>query len=145
MTPPMPRCRARIDGAGDTALMPDSAPPLLVACLCAQWCGSCRDWQPVFERAAAEFAAAARFAWVDIEDHDEVLGDAIEVEHFPSLLIASGEDVLFFGPLEPQPGTLARVVQAALDGTLAPLAPEPALSALPARVRRLAAIPLSRA
>jgi thiol-disulfide isomerase/thioredoxin len=40
-----------------------SAPTLLdVICLCAQWCGNCRDYAPVFEGMRERFAGAARLA-----------------------------------------------------------------------------------
>jgi thiol-disulfide isomerase/thioredoxin len=110
----------------------DRRDALLVACLCASWCGTCRDYAPVFEGQAA--AGDADYAWVDIEDHEEIL-DGIDVENFPTLLIARGDDVLFFGPVTPQPGTLARMVQAARDGALRPVpAPVPNL---PGRVRQI--------
>ena len=105
---------------------------VLVACLCASWCGTCRDYAPTFEQQAS--ACDADFAWIDIEEHEEVL-DGLEVENFPTLLIARGNDVLFFGPVTPQPGTLARMVQAACDGALQPV-PEPVPN-LPGRVRQI--------
>lgn len=90
---------------------------LRVVCLCAAWCGACRDYRAVFDAAAADAGAAAAFTWVDIEDEAEFVGD-VEVENFPTLLIARGARALFFGPITPQPGTLARFVQRALDGQL---------------------------
>ena len=111
-----------------------SVPPVLdVVCLCAQWCGNCRDYLPVFEAMRERFAGAARLAWIDIEDQSEVLGDT-EVENFPTLLILRGVTPLFLGPLTPQPSVLAQLVQSALDGRL-PAQSDPALLALAARVR----------
>ena len=108
--------------------------PLLVACLCAQWCGSCREYAPLFE--APSGLPPARFVWIDIEDHAEVLGD-VGVENFPTLLIARGDALLFFGPVTPHAQTLRRLVEAAASGELKPL-DDPALAGLPARVRALA-------
>lgn len=108
--------------------------PLLVACLCAAWCGTCRDYAPVFEQQASS-SGDADFAWVDIEDHEHVL-DGIDVVNFPTLLIARGDAVLFFGPVTPQPATLARMVQAALDGGLNAVA-DSRLDELPRRIRSL--------
>jgi thioredoxin 1 len=110
-----------------------SATPLLVAGLCAQWCGTCREYQPLFEREAPGFGAQARFVWVDVEDHAEVLGP-LDVEDFPTLLIARGDQVLFFGTVTPHAQTLARLVQSALAGGLKPVM-DVTLTGLPQRVR----------
>ena len=110
---------------------------LLVACLCAQWCGVCREYEAVFAEVANEHATAASWVWVDIEDHEAVI-DGFDVDDFPTLLIARGDDaVLFFGALEPQRQMLVRLLQAATGDALSPLADAP-VRALPARVRRLA-------
>ncbi|MDB5779586.1 MAG: hypothetical protein JWP93_1951, partial [Polaromonas sp.] len=37
-----------------------------VVCLCADWCGLCRDYAAVFAQMAARYPAF-RFAWLDIE------------------------------------------------------------------------------
>jgi thioredoxin 1 len=61
-----------------------SSPPDLpvnwVICLCADWCGLCRDYNLVFTQMAARYPAS-RFAWLDIEDQADLVGD-IEVETF---------------------------------------------------------------
>lgn len=111
----------------------DGSASLLVACLCAEWCGTCREYRPLFEQVGAGSEAA--FRWVDIEDHDDALGN-IDVENFPTLLIARGDAVLFYGPLLPHASTLARLVQSAEAGALAAVAGSDAVG-LPARVRSL--------
>ena len=108
---------------------------LLVAALCAQWCGTCRDYLPLFERQRERFAGHARFAWVDVEDHDEVMGP-LDVENFPTLMIARGDEVVFYGTVTPHEQTLARLVQSALDGSLKPVG-DPEVAGLPQRVRQL--------
>ncbi|HEX6703852.1 MAG TPA: thioredoxin family protein [Albitalea sp.] len=113
--------------------MPHAAPPLLVAGLCAQWCGACRDWQPLFERQARAFTGQADFAWVDVEDHDEVMGH-LDVENFPTLMIARGDEVLFYGTITPHEQTLVRLVQTALEGGMKPV-DDDELDGLPQRVR----------
>ena len=107
---------------------------LRVVCLCAAWCGVCRDYRATFDAAWAETPASTRFAWVDIEDDAELLDD-VDVENFPTLLIARGEHTLFFGTITPQPATLARLLQGAHAGDLAPLAAAPAVDALVLRLR----------
>ena len=96
------------------------APSLLIACLCAQWCGTCRDYRPLFEQLQAEFGAA-RFAWVDVEEEADLV-DPIDVEDFPTLLIASEGQARFFGTLTPHLETLRRLVQTQLDSPSTPLA-----------------------
>ena len=118
---------------------PDAPLPLLVACLCAEWCGTCRDYRPLMVQALASFGpGSVTTAWVDIEDDDEVVG-TLDIENFPTLLIARGDAVLFFGTVTPHGQTLTRLVQQALQGHLAapPVAPAEAaeVASLPARVR----------
>ncbi len=90
-------------------------PPLLVACLCAQWCGTCTDYVPLFDRLQAEFSGAV-FRWIDIEDESELV-DPIEVESFPTILIATGGQARFFGTVTPHLETLRRLVQSQLGET----------------------------
>jgi thioredoxin 1 len=117
--------------------MSDKA-PLLVACLCAAWCRTCTDYGPTFETLAAAFGAAAQFTWVDIEDDADRLGDA-DVIDFPTLLIARGERVLFFGPVLPHAAAARQLVERALrDALPAPAADVLAeVDGLPARLRTL--------
>ena len=107
-------------------------PEVLVACLCAQWCGTCRDYRAVFEALQGQFKGRARFRWVDIEDEADLLGP-VEVEDFPTLLIAQGRDIRFFGPLLPHAKTLQTTVQRALEASLMPSG-DPAVSALAQRL-----------
>jgi len=58
---------------------------LLVACLCADWCGACREYKPLFDSLAIKFPNV-RFLWVDVEDEADLI-DPIEVEDFPTILI----------------------------------------------------------
>lgn len=111
--------------------------PLLVACLCAQWCRTCDAYRDtlVAVRDAMRIghpAAAMRFVWIDIEDESELVGD-LDIEDFPTVLLARGDNVLFFGPVMPHAQTLDRLVRSALDTALPPLPP----AALAADVRAL--------
>ena len=126
---------------------PSSTEPLLVACLCAQWCRTCDAYRDtlVATRDAMRIGhphAAMRFVWVDIEDESELVGD-LDIEDFPTILLARGDRVLFFGPVMPHAQTLDRLVRSALDTELPPpsaaaLAPD--VRALPARLRAHAAL-----
>jgi thiol-disulfide isomerase/thioredoxin len=81
-----------------------------VLCLCAGWCGVCRDWQPAFDEAARSLPQA-RFAWVDVEDQSDAMGE-VEIETFPTLLIAQGDQARFLGPVPPSAAGVTRLVAA---------------------------------
>lgn len=113
--------------------MPASSTPLTVACLCAQWCGTCRDYRPFFDEAQRAFPGM-RFVWVDIEDESDLV-DPIDVEDFPTLLIAGDDGVHFFGPLLPHRETLMRMLRAHLEGAPAQPRPDPDVLALARRLQ----------
>ena len=104
--------------------MPDSPAPEAssavsdswVICLCADWCGLCRDYQMVFALMAKRYPAF-KFVWLDIEDQSELVGD-LEVETFPTLLLADAQGSRFFGPLTPQADTLARLLDSLARSSL---------------------------
>ena len=70
---------------------------------------------------------------IDIEDEAELL-DGVEVENFPTLLIARGDALLFYGTILPHAQTLTRLVQGALAAALPPPAAGPEVAALLARL-----------
>ena len=79
-----------------------------VACLCAAWCGVCREWQPLFtEQARAN--RHMRFAWVDVEDEDDAMGE-VDIETFPTLLVARGSEVLYLAPIPPSAKQFTRLL-----------------------------------
>ena len=84
-------------------------PEFLVACLCAAWCGTCRDYREGFQALAERFPNA-RFLWLDVEDDADILDD-YDVENFPTLLIQRHDSVLFFGPMLPHHEILQRTVE----------------------------------
>ena len=85
-----------------------------VVCLCAAWCNVCCDYRAVFD-ALALAHPQARFVWVDIEDEEALAGD-LDVETFPTLLLADGLHARFLGPLLPQAGVLARLLSSLQAG-----------------------------
>ena len=94
---------------------PAQAKAMQVFCLCAQWCGTCREYQPIFDQLASQWPEV-KFVWVDIESHDDVLGD-LDIENFPTLLIADAHgQARFAGTVLPHAETLQRMCQAALAG-----------------------------
>ncbi|MFY8042315.1 MAG: thioredoxin family protein [Rhodoferax sp.] len=80
----------------------------MVACLCAQWCGTCNEYAPLFRQLAAEFPHV-QFRWVDIEDESELV-DPVDIENFPTVLLAMDGKPYFFGTLLPHLETLRRLV-----------------------------------
>lgn len=103
---------------------------LWVVCLCAAWCGVCRDYRALFDDVAA-IHPRARFVWVDVEDESDLAGD-IDVDTFPTVLLAAGGQARFLGPLLPQAGVLRRLVENLEDQSALPAAHE--AQALLARV-----------
>jgi thioredoxin 1 len=91
-----------------------SGPAFEIACLCAAWCRLCDDYAPVLRQGMAELQAAGvplRWHWIDIEDEADLLGE-LDVETFPTLVVADAGAVRFAGPLTPQPETLRRLLRA---------------------------------
>lgn len=106
------------------AALPSSTPPNPAAaapggwwavCLCAAWCGTCGIYRPLFDDLARAHPDV-RFEWVDIEDDADIAGD-LDVETFPTLLIADGQRALFLGPLLPQAPVLARLLTSLRSAT----------------------------
>jgi thioredoxin 1 len=84
-----------------------------VICLCAAWCGVCREWTPVFEQLATTHPQV-RFAWVDVEDEADAMGD-VDIETFPTLLIAHGPHARFFGPVQPSVAQVTRLLDSLMS------------------------------
>ena len=100
--------------------MNESGSLRLVVCLCAAWCGTCRDYRALFDGVVAPRGDAAS-RWVDIEDESDLVGD-LNIETFPTLLVidapsqpAGAPQVRFFGPLTPHAATLSRLLDSMDD------------------------------
>jgi len=111
---------------------------LLMACLCARWCGTCGSYEAVFAACAAAYGARVQPLWVDIEDDADLIG-GIDVENFPTLLLARDDALLFLGTVTPHAQTLSRLVASALAGDLKPAAADAESATLPRRLRAWAA------
>ena len=117
--------------------VPDASNQWLVVCLCAEWCGVCRDYQRSFAQVRLAIQAdhpQAQFVWLDIEDDADLLHPLDDVDDFPTLLIAVGHAPRFFGPLTPQPQTLERLVRSLAESPSAGPMAELALQAAVARI-----------
>lgn len=81
----------------------------LVACLCAAWCGTCRDYRQIFDELAAAHPHAC-FVWVDIETHSDWV-DEHDIENFPTILIQESHETRFFGTVLPFANVLNRMLR----------------------------------
>lgn len=95
----------------------------LVACLCAAWCGTCKDYLPGFAALAARYPGDC-FVWIDVETHSDYLGEDIDIENFPTVLIQpiAGGAPQFYGTVLPHLDVLDRMLGRA--GTMAGAAPD---------------------
>lgn len=99
-----------------------------VVCLCAQWCNVCRGLRATFDALALD-APGVRFAWVDVEDEEALVGD-LDIETFPTLLMGSAAELRFAGPVQPQGPVIARLMAGLLSPGAAALDDEEALALL---------------
>jgi thioredoxin-like negative regulator of GroEL len=109
-----------------------------VICLCAEWCGVCREWRDSFEKLAAAHPDL-HFAWIDVEDEAQAMGD-MDIETFPTMLVARGDSPRFFGPVQPSAAQLSRLLASLVEGPV-PARDLPQAAAL---LERLASAVLSK-
>lgn len=108
-----------------------------MVCLCAEWCGVCRDYQACFEAVGALIQVddpSAQFIWLDVEDEADFL-HPLDVDNFPTLLIGVGDSPRFWGPITPQATTLERLVRRTAQESGNAPRDNPALTALLVRIR----------
>lgn len=107
----------------------------LVACLCADWCATCRGFRAAFDALSARHAGVL-FRWIDIEDEADLVDD-FEVDNFPTLVIQRGGEVLFFGTIMPHASIIERQLAMLQDGrAVASIAAPDLLARLVARTIR---------
>jgi thiol-disulfide isomerase/thioredoxin len=115
---------------------PPQPASILVICLCAEWCGVCRDYRTRFLQAQSNFPQV-QFLWIDVEEDADLL-DPLDVEDFPTVLLAVGDEPRFFGPLTPQLETLERLIRSQMHNTSAAALLDPSVVALVAKIRTMA-------
>lgn len=87
----------------------------IMACLCADWCNTCKSYQSLFAALALRFPEV-QLVWIDIEDQADVVGD-LDIENFPTILIQQGHQVLFFGTMLPEIQLAERLLQSKLSAS----------------------------
>lgn len=91
-------------------LSPQPASAWTIVCLCAEWCGTCRDYRRAFELRAQNRNDAVH-VWLDIEDDSDWLGD-MDVDTLPTLLVLHENRPMFFGPVLPHIDVVDRTLRA---------------------------------
>jgi thioredoxin 1 len=106
----------------DSVTPPSPAPPILdVVCLCAAWCGTCGEYEALF-KGLQQVLPGHRYRWIDIEDESDLVGD-IDIETFPTLMVARQGQVLFAGPVLPRLADAQRLVEVLwANGAASPVA-----------------------
>ena len=107
---------------------------VLVFCLCAQWCGVCRDYTAEFKRAQSTFGRA-RFIWIDVEDQADLV-DTVDIDNFPTLLVTISGMPVFFGSITPRYDSVVRLLEARLAEPARHQLTQPEIVALSARLEK---------
>lgn len=102
---------------------------LLVVGLCADWCGTCKEFRPAFDRIAAAMPCAT-FVWLDVEDDSALAGD-IDIENFPSLAVFRNGQTMHYGVTDPLQGVVARLLGALFENDRVATGIPPEVAALP--------------
>lgn len=92
--------------------MVDGSDDWWVICLCADWCSVCRGLRSGFDALAAQ-QPDVHFAWVDVEDEEDLVGE-LEIETFPTVLMGSRRELRFAGVIQPQIQVLTRLMAGVL-------------------------------
>ena len=92
----------------------------------------CREYRVIFEQVEQRVQAAhphIRFAWVDVEDDADLMG-TLDVETFPTVLMAGAGGIQFIGPVTPQANVLQRLVDSVVQHGSGSLADAAAVDAV---------------
>ncbi len=116
----------------ETMVPPASA---LVVCLCADWCGVCREYQSRFTQVQARYAQV-EFLWIDVEDEADLL-HPLDIKDFPTLLLAVGNEPRFLGPVTPQAEMLERLIRSQIQDAAASALADKSVSDLVLRIRSM--------
>ena len=112
---------------------------VLVVCLCAEWCGVCRDYRSRFDQVQARFPGV-EFLWIDVEDEADLL-HPLDIDNFPTLLVGVENEPRFMGPLTPHVDTLDRLIRAHLEVGATDKSPDPVHVGLLSRIRQDKGLP----
>lgn len=105
-----------------------------VVCLCAEWCSACRAWRPDWDAAAARHPQH-HWQWLDIEDEPDLMDEVgLDIETFPTVLIARGGQALLLSAIPPQPGFLDHLIARLGRENATPQGVTPEAAALAARL-----------
>ena len=63
------------------------------------------------------YGSRIHFEWLDIEEHSDLLDD-IDIENFPTLLIANESTAYFFGPVLPYAAAAKQLIDKAFSQDL---------------------------
>ncbi|MBW0454588.1 MAG: thioredoxin family protein [Candidatus Kinetoplastibacterium crithidii] len=81
----------------------------IIACFCAAWCGTCRDYQSKFSEVSENFRNY-NFYWIDIEENENLLDDE-DIINFPTILIQNKYKTLFYGVINPNINYLTKIIK----------------------------------
>jgi hypothetical protein len=74
------------------------------------------------------------FLWIDVEDEADLL-HPLDIEDFPTLLLAVGNVPRFLGPVTPQAEMLERLIRSQIQDAAAPALADQSVSDLVLRIR----------
>jgi hypothetical protein len=97
----------------------------------------CDDYRSRFEQVRLKVQAdypQGQFLWLDIEDEADLL-HPLDVDNFPTILLAVAGQPRFFGPLTPQAQTLERLILAHLNDAQAPTLTDADVREVVAKIR----------